>query len=81
MPAIQSNVAIGDQDQRRKRLHAASKETQHVQARLIGPVHVLQNHHARRHEQTGDGDGDLMGCRAARQHLEQLTAGSLGHSR
>ena len=40
-------VSIGGDDERRDRLHAASKEPEHVKRRFVRPVHVLQNEDGR----------------------------------
>ena len=40
-------VAVGDEHERRRRAHPAADHAQHVERRLVGPVHVLEHEHGR----------------------------------
>ena len=73
-------VAIGGDDQRRRRVHLAREESQDVEGRLVGPVQVLEDEHGRRaaRELAQQGGRDLVRVRPTRGHACQLAAGVLG---
>jgi hypothetical protein len=73
-------VAIGRDDERRRRVHLARQEAQDVEGRLVGPVQVLEDEHGRRaaRELAQQGHRDLVRVRPARGHACELAAGVLG---
>jgi hypothetical protein len=73
-------VAVAGDDQGRNRLNSAGKQSQHVERRLVRPMHVLEHEdgwsacpqfaHERR--------DDLVRLHATRYDLLELAAGAIG---
>jgi hypothetical protein len=80
MRAVELIIAVAGHHQRRHRLHPAGEQPQDVQGRLVGPVHVLENEHARdpRAQLLGQRRHHRVGHRATRHDRLQLAAGRLG---
>jgi hypothetical protein len=78
--AVELVVAVAGQDQRGSGLDPASKQSQNVARRLVGPMDVLEHQDRRpllelRHQRSRE----LMRRRAALDQLSELPARDLGH--
>ena len=83
MPPVELVVAVGRDDERGERLDAARDDAQHVEGRLVRPVHVFDQHDRGRgslqlaHER----GGDLVRLDAAGCGPLELAAGGCAMSR
>ena len=79
MATVELVVSIGGEDERRNSLDLPGEQPQHVERRLVGPVHVFEDEHGGLPLQlTHEPCCDLIGSGSARQELRELAAGVLG---
>jgi hypothetical protein len=77
--AVELVVAVAGEHEHRNRREARGEQRDHVERRLIGPVHVLEDQHSGRAAKLCDQRRrDLVRSWRPRDELLQLTAGRLG---
>ena len=80
MEAPELGLAIAHQQRRRKRFDAATEKPQHVERRVVSPMHVLEHQDRRRTrlQLSHQRRGDLERPRARLDELLELAAGGRG---
>ena len=81
MPAVELVVSEGRDDQHRQRLDPARDDPEHVERRLVGPVHVFDHDHGRRRPAQLDHQrlGELVRLRAAGGDALELASDRARH--
>jgi hypothetical protein len=74
--AVELVISVGRDHEHRNGLHSAAQQPQHVERRLVAPVHVLEHENGRRlrRQIAYEGCHDLVWHCTARRNVRELTA-------